>query len=211
MAWDFAVWLLNWIEADENTSKVLEYFWNQSEKYISHNISDYSALNFRQQLIKKFLDSEQVIDSQFKLVTSKTFCEFTPNTFSSKNDLIEKNSNIFYKFGVIAVDLELNEKLICFFVNHEALWNHRRYLCYLFTKILPQKLGKNYEEILNEFLKCKTGDVTNLIDFIFSKVHESFLVKASMNNREHFVRNYRNWLKYLQILGEEMDHSSEKV
>lgn len=202
MAWDFACWLLNFIELNSEPVNILKTYWNITETWISTHVSDFSGMNFRQHLIKKFLDCTISMDINFKRVVAFSCFKNLRHVFNVTDiPFDDKHIRLFFIIGLILNDFEINENLILFYANHEALWYNRRFLCYAMLQILPEKLSKDedIDVFFNIIKECENTesklDIEHPFYVLFLRIHELFLSHASRNNEELFLKRYKNWLK----------------
>lgn len=220
VVWDFGIWYLN--SADTQTlSKLCVKLWDQTTTWINTNVSDYSALHFRQYLIEKLTDQDLVplIDNSFKKKIMLAGLEFIGSVLkiSDENVAIEccrkfetADYASFYSIGILLVDFELNENLISFYNDHEALWNHRRFLCYHFLSFLPTAVpdqGKRLfaDLVLGMFNYCDNilhVNQFNLFKFLFSKIHYGFLDKCKNIENQRYSERYVDWLEKCKIFND---------
>ncbi|XP_065220852.1 protein prenyltransferase alpha subunit repeat-containing protein 1-like [Planococcus citri] len=220
VAWDYGIWYLNSVDT-QTLAKLCIMLWDETATWINTNVSDYSALHFRQFLIEKLTDKDllPLIDYSFKKKTMLAGLEFAGSVLkvSDEDVIVEVCQKFetpdyggFYLLGILLVDFEINEKLISFYVDHEALWNHRRFLCYHFHRVLPTALSDKSKrlfstlvrEIVNMNAEFSYINESNLFEFLFLKIHRGFLDKCQNVETEsgRYSVKYIEWLKKCRIL-----------
>ncbi|XP_014244646.1 protein prenyltransferase alpha subunit repeat-containing protein 1 [Cimex lectularius] len=130
-AWTHRAWCL--MQGEPLQGSLAQFYQqelNRSEMWISKHVSDYSGLQFRQQLLKKifqFLDtpnSESVVN--YLQNVDESIEEFF-FTIGLKNMNIH-SLNLTIKMQICIYELILNTGFIKDFIGHEALWYHRRFV-----------------------------------------------------------------------------------
>lgn len=146
-----------------------------------------------------------------------TGLEFLGSVFkiSDENFVIEccqkfetEEYSSFYIVGILLADFELNDSLISFYSDHEALWNHRRFLCYYFLTFIPRVIPTESKKLFSALVKriltmsANFSDVneSNLFDLLFLKIHYNFLDKCESGDSQCYSKKYIDWLKKSKML-----------
>lgn len=188
MVWDYAHWLLNFLEQDGILENTLENIWIRNTSYISKHITDFSALSFRQKLIKKLIHFENRLTATFKYDTIHSCQEYSRD--------LPNNLTSLFEFALIVGEMKSNESLISFYINHESLWHYRRFLCHVFVRILPQRIAQKKQ--LPDFKSTYSVSYKSYENMLFM-LNQSFLTNA-INNEERYFHNHQKWMSDFGII-----------
>lgn len=191
-AWSHRKHVLSMLEAlsTPEFNAFLDKEWEESNKWCSRHVSDYSGLTYRQFLLKKILLRERRFDqpnftSEFLSKRREIVLEFVKtaarcnDVFLLQNGSCKEVLNLLHganatkssemKFEQMLINLShwaedcvTNEELINTFPGHEALWYHRRYLAFALLA-----LNRSYGDFFS--YDCRSFDLTKMTDTLMAK------------------------------------------
>lgn len=131
-AWNHCYWFIQKSLEQENYS-LISHQWEKTKIWCSEHVSDHSCMQYRQRLLKCLVADKKCLQ-HLECCTSKSLLRFFNS--DERHKLMRPSEDYFDEaIGVALDELYFNEDLIVMYQNHESLWNHRRFLCYLLVDI----------------------------------------------------------------------------
>ncbi|VVC26749.1 Hypothetical protein CINCED_3A000422 [Cinara cedri] len=141
---------------DHGNFALIAQQWEITKVWCCEHVSDHSCMQYRQRLLKYLVTDKRCIQ-HLKSCASKLLLRFFNS--DERHKLMRPSEDyIGETIGVILDELYFNEDLIAMYQNHESLWNHRRFLCYLLVNIystdcIKEVLMNNEKRVCTNFLK----------------------------------------------------------
>ncbi|XP_050526166.1 protein prenyltransferase alpha subunit repeat-containing protein 1 [Daktulosphaira vitifoliae] len=154
-AWNHSFWI---VEKSLNLKnfQIMVHQWDFTKKWCREHVSDHSCMQYRQRLLKCFISDKSCL-RHLKSYFSKSLVRFF-NPEEKHKIMKPSDECINEALGVIIDELYFNEDLIVMYHSHEALWNHRRFLCHLLantycTDSVKEVLMNNERRICTSIIK----------------------------------------------------------
>lgn len=181
-AWCHRIWCLeNILNACSNIEGVLIHELNYSESWISSHVSEHTGFHYRQHVLSRVRNTEIILDKKY------TDCirNFFPNIRHEKiRDILiymfgsteqmwnEINVTImFNSLALLLYELTLSDELNNLFVDHEAIWYHRRYVLHNLLSLICSYFGVHSTEYhdLNSLVSNYDSNIVNCNMFLTDK------------------------------------------
>lgn len=141
-AWTHRLWCLSkGIQINHISFYHQELVWSRA--WVMQHVSDYSGIQYRQQLLTKIMASAtENVFTYDDLIVLHDENEDVINNFVKLWHIIDLNMHVqtiplTLKLSIL--ELSFNNELIRNFPGHEALWYHRRFVFNMFKNIIFQK------------------------------------------------------------------------
>ncbi|XP_050424395.1 protein prenyltransferase alpha subunit repeat-containing protein 1 [Adelges cooleyi] len=154
-AWNHSFWFVEKSLQCENFGIVAQQL-AMTKTWCREHVSDHSCMQYRQRLLKCLVADKRCL-RHLEFCTSKSLLRFFNS--DERHKLMRPSEDYFGEaLGVTLDELYFNEDLIAMYQNHEALWNHRRFLCHLLINIcntdsVKEVLMNNEKRICTSFFK----------------------------------------------------------
>lgn len=168
-----------------------------SDLWIQKHISDHSGIHYRQFLLTRLIESNNVKEFSFPRKTVDLLGETRSHESSETEDNI---------ISLLLTELESNSDLIMFYEGHESLWYHRRFILHTLKSIVPiRREPPSSSSVLENRQTAKRTKLEILKERFNLAGEEIFLekIRGKMKKENGEVSNYAQNLfleKHIQWL-----------